>query len=168
MTIGHKKHVTISYELRVDNKQSDVIENITAEEPLKFIFGIEKMLPMFEEKLSNLKKGDDFDFQLLPTEAYGEYNKDMIANVSTDIFKQNGKINTEILKEGNVVPMQMKDGHVLNGIIKSFDDKNVRMDFNHVLAGKTLFFTGKILNVREATKEEIAATGHKCTGCGKH
>lgn len=168
MTIEDKKFVSLTYELKLESKENEAFEVVSEEKPLEFIAGIGKMLPKFEEKLYGLKANDNFDFSLAPDESYGEYKDQMIVDVPVDIFKKDGVIDTNILKVDNVVPMRMKDGHVMHGTIKSFDDKNVVMDFNHILAGKTLFFSGKILGIREATKEELTDTGHKCTGCGKH
>ncbi|MBN2893101.1 MAG: FKBP-type peptidyl-prolyl cis-trans isomerase [Bacteroidales bacterium] len=166
MTIGEKTHVTLTYELRTDNKNNEAIETVTEQTPLQFVFGIGKMIPMFEKKLLNLKADDNFDFELTPEESYGEYSDKMIANVPMDIFMVDGKINEELVKIDNVIPMHMKDGRVLNGKILSFDNESVKMDFNHPLAGKNLFFSGKILNIREATEEELE-DNHECTGCGK-
>jgi FKBP-type peptidyl-prolyl cis-trans isomerase SlyD len=63
--------------------------------------------------------------------------------------------------------MMSTSGQRLNGLVMEITDDIVKMDFNHPLAGENLFFKGEILEVREATDEEIAATlgGGGC-GCG--
>ena len=62
-------------------------------------------------------------------------------------------------------------------LVKSFDDKEVVIDYNHPLAGKTLVFTITIVDVRDATAEELAtgvvggmSSGGCCGGgsCGSH
>ncbi len=71
----------------------------------------------------------------------------------------------ELIKVGNMVPMQDAQGNRLNGIVLEVTDENVRMDFNHPLAGDDLFFVGAVKEVREATDEEIMAVVN-AGGCG--
>ena len=54
------------------------------------------------------------------------------------------------------------------GIINEITDTYVRMDFNHPMAGLDLFFSGKIVEVRDATEYELAATMNSCSGCGSY
>ena len=168
MTISDKKHVSVSYELRINNKDSEIIEKTQDENPLSFICGLGQMIPKFEENLFDQKAGDKFDFMLEPTEAYGEYNEKAIVPIPADVFMENGKLNEELVKIGNTIPMGTKDGGVMHGVVKEIATENVTMDFNHPLAGNKLFFAGEVLSVREATKEELNQHDHECTGCGKH
>jgi FKBP-type peptidyl-prolyl cis-trans isomerase SlyD len=66
-----------------------------------------------------------------------------------------GKIEDDLLKIGNAIPMQNNQGQALSGIVKEIKEDKVLMDFNHPLADVNLFFTGEILDVRDATKEEL-------------
>jgi FKBP-type peptidyl-prolyl cis-trans isomerase SlyD len=66
---------------------------------------------------------------------------------------------------GNEVPMTDSEGNPLTGIINEITDSYVRMDFNHPMAGINLFFSGKIVEVRDATDHELAATMNSCSGC---
>jgi FKBP-type peptidyl-prolyl cis-trans isomerase SlyD len=62
--------------------------------------------------------------------------------------------------------MTDSDGNSLTGVINEISETYVRMDFNHPMAGLDLFFSGKIVEVREATEHELAATMNQCSGCG--
>jgi FKBP-type peptidyl-prolyl cis-trans isomerase SlyD len=62
--------------------------------------------------------------------------------------------------------MMSTSGQKLNGLVLEITDDTVKMDFNHPLAGESLFFKGNILEVREATDVEIAATLSGGCGCG--
>ena len=64
------------------------------------------------------------------------------------------------------MPLQNADGQRFNGLIKKIEDKEVTLDLNHPLAGKTLIFMGEVVDSREATKEEITATLKMLTGEG--
>ncbi len=95
--------------------------------------------------------------------AYGDKREDMMINVPVSVFETDGKINEDICRVGNEVPMTDSEGNPLTGIINEITDSYVRMDFNHPMAGLDLFFSGKIVDVREATDEEIAALDHSCS-----
>lgn len=60
-----------------------------------------------------------------------------------------------MLTVGNFVPMQDNEGNPLEGKIVEVNSEHVKMDFNHPLAGKTLHFTGKIVDLRDATEDEL-------------
>jgi FKBP-type peptidyl-prolyl cis-trans isomerase SlyD len=93
----------------------------------------------------------------------------MIVNVPLNVFHtEDGKINEDICRVGNEVPMMDGDGNPLTGVISEITDDSVRMDFNHPMAGLDLFFTGKIISVSEATPEEIAGESNSCSSCGTH
>ena len=168
MKISRNMFVTVSYVLRLKGFEGEIIEETPEEKPLEFIFGTGRMLQMFEEKLEGLKSGDDFSFKLTAEEAYGEVNPDAKVEIPKNIFEVDGKIDEELIKVGNMIPMQDAQGNRLNGIVLDANDENITMDFNHPLAGDDLYFAGKVKEVREASESEMmAAVGGGCgSGCG--
>jgi FKBP-type peptidyl-prolyl cis-trans isomerase SlyD len=169
MKIDRNAHVTLTYELRLENAEGELIEQTGEDTPLQFVFGAGKMLEMFEQKLEGMAAGDQFAFGLKADEAYGEMNPNAIVEIPKHIFEINGKIDENLLVEGNNIPMQDAHGNRLNGLVLEVGDELVKMDFNHPLAGEDLFFNGKIVEVREATEDELAACcGDGCNsgGCG--
>jgi FKBP-type peptidyl-prolyl cis-trans isomerase SlyD len=68
---------------------------------------------------------------------------------------------------GALVPMSDNEGNQLRGRIIEVDDENVKMDFNHPLAGTALHFSGEIISVRAANEDEIAH-GHVHGEHGHH
>lgn len=170
MKISANKFVSLSYDLNVgEDGERELMERATEETPLEFIFGTNSMLEAFEKNLDGLTEGDSFDFVLTPDEGYGEYDDDALVDLPRNIFEQDGKLNEEVIFEGNTVPMMDTNGNRLNGSVVEVKEDIVKMDFNHPLAGETLNFSGKVLAVRESTPEEIAALfapqGEGC-GCG--
>jgi len=155
MTISKDKVVTLVYQLRVDDKNGDVVETVEKEKPFVFLYGAGFMLPKFEEHLVELKSGDDFEFTLKCEDAYGLASEEAVMDLPKNIFEVEGKIEDGLLAEGNVIPMQNNDGQKFNGVIVEVKDDAITMDFNHPLAGDNLHFTGNVVEVREATKEEI-------------
>lgn len=174
MKISTNNFVALSYDLHVgEGEERELMERATDETPLEFIFGTNSMLEAFEKNLEGLSEGDSFDFILTPDQAYGEYDDEHVVDLPRNIFEVDGKLNEEVVFEGNTVPMMDSNGNRLNGSVVSVGDDVIKMDFNHPLAGETLNFTGKVLNVRESTPEEIAALfapqGGGCgCGCGGH
>jgi FKBP-type peptidyl-prolyl cis-trans isomerase SlyD len=176
MVIDTKKVVALKYELRVNAENGEVVEKVENERPLQFIYGIGSMLPKFESNINGLKQGDNFNFKLSAEDAYGTINNDMVVNVPKDIFKVDGKIDENLLVLGKTIPMRDQQGNHLNGKIIEILDTEVKMDFNHPLAGDDLFFTGEVLEIRDATEQELSHghihdDSHDCgcgSGCGCH
>jgi FKBP-type peptidyl-prolyl cis-trans isomerase SlyD len=169
MVISSNKVVSLAYELRVNSKDGEVIELVDRDSPLTFIFGNGSLLPKFEDNLAGLKIGDRFDFNLVSEDAYGTYDESSVINVPLHAFQIEGKVDYELVKVGNKIPMQDSDGHKLTGLIKTVDTDSVTMDFNHPLAGNHLFFKGEVTEIRQATEEELTH-GHahsegSCEGC---
>ncbi len=166
MQITKNTVVSLSYVLKRDNAKGEIIEETKAGDPLVFLYGNGQMLPKFEDHLSTLKKDDTFEFTLTSADAYGEMDQDAIIDLDKSIFVVDGKTDDEMLAIGNVIPMRDDQGHMLQGIVVSVSNDSVRMDFNHPMAGNTLHFTGKVIEVREATAEELSH-GH-AHGAGGH
>jgi len=169
MVVTQNKVVSLSYELRVNSKNGDVIESVDRNSPMTFLFGTGSLLPKFEDYLAGLKVGDSFDFNLQSEDAYGEFDENSVIKVPLQAFQIDGKVDYELVKIGNKIPMQDSDGHRLTGVVKSVDTDSVTMDFNHPLAGNHLFFKGEITDVRQATDEELthghAHSESNCEGC---
>jgi FKBP-type peptidyl-prolyl cis-trans isomerase SlyD len=170
MTIAKDKMVSLTYDLRLDGKESEIFESAGKETPLVFLYGAGMMLPAFEAGLLNKSTGDRFEIEIPANEAYGEENEEAIVDLPKHIFEVNGKVDEEMLTPGNSIPMMSSNGQRMQGMVVSVDGTTVKMDFNHPLAGEDLHFTGEILDVRDATEQELSAaysTGGGCSGgCG--
>jgi FKBP-type peptidyl-prolyl cis-trans isomerase SlyD len=166
MRIEKNKMVSLVYELRERDSDGRVIEVLEETHPLSFVYGAGRLLPYFESNINNLEAGDDFQFTLESGNAYGERREELVVDVPISVFESDGKLNEDICRVGNEVPMMDSNGNPLNGIINEISDTAVKMDFNHPMAGVDLYFTGKIIEVRDATAEEIAGTTHSCSTCG--
>ncbi len=164
MVVSQNKVVSLTYELRVDSSEGNIIESVDRNSPLTFIFGSGSLLPKFEDNLSGLKVGDNFSFDLSSEDAYGQYDENSIVQVPLHAFQIDGKIDYDLVKIGNKIPMQDSEGHRLTGVVKTVDTDSVTMDFNHPLAGNHLFFKGEITDIRQASEEEMMH-GHAHGGC---
>lgn len=167
MQIKKDTVVSLSYVLKRDNAEGEIIEETREGDPLVFLYGNGQMLPKFEENLSTLSIGDKFEFTLASEDAYGELDQDAIIDLDKNIFMVDGKVDNDLLTVGNVIPMRDDQGHMLQGTVVSVSNDSVRMDFNHPMAGNVLHFTGKVLEVRDATVEELSH-GHAHGPGGHH
>ncbi len=162
--------VGIEYEVKEAGK-TDIVDSNKGAEPLEFIVGLGQIIPGLENALVGMAKGESGDIMVLAADAYGDVNPEAIQTLPIDQF------DGVDLVEGMSLYGQGDEGQTVQVIVKSFDDKEVNVDFNHPLAGKDLMFSVTILSAREATADEItsgqvggpATSGGSCgTGCGCH
>ena len=168
MKITTSKLVSAEYELFVDGEvegELELMEKATAEQPLSFIYGMGMMLPKFEENLFGLQVGDSFDFTIDMEDAYGDYDDESVLDLDRAIFEVDGKLDEEVIFVDNVVPLMDNEGNRVNAQVVEITDTHVKVDLNHPLAGETLNFKGTILEVREATEQELASINGG-GGCG--
>ena len=158
MKIEKNKVVSIHYTLKSDD--GHLLDSSEGKSPLSFIQGIGQLIPGLESKLEGKEAGEEIDAVIAPADAYGEYNADMVFQVNKDGFQGD-----EELKEGMQVEVELSNGKSVAEVTKIEGDQ-VTLDVNHPLAGITLHFKVNIVEVRDASEEEISH-GH-VHGTGGH
>ena len=181
MVIDNNLFVAVSYTLIVGENDGNatVMETAPKDKPFVFTFGLGMVLPKFEENLKGKAVGDAFNFTLTPEEAYGDFEEGRVVELSLDIFKNDkGEIDSTQVAVDHTLQMMDAEGNTMLGTITAINGDKVTMDFNHPLAGEHLHFVGEVIEVREATAEEMAAAismhqggcggggCHGCHGCG--
>ena len=163
MKISENTFVALDYKLEVDGAIADQSQ---PGQPLKFAYGMGMLLPKFEEAIAGLSAGDEFKFTLTPEHGYGEIIKEAVVELPKATFEVDGAIEPGLLEVGNMIPMADQQGNRLMGRVVAVTEV-VTMDFNHPMAGKTLNFSGKIVEVREITPDDLQgfAGGGGCS-CG--
>ena len=171
MNIDNKKVVSVTYTLFTPHKITDeetMVEKADKDNPLTWLFGTGSMIDDFEKNLKGKKAGDTFDFRIKAENAYGMQDPSYIVSVPLDAFRnKEGAIDSEMVKVGNTLPMTDNHGNHLQGKIIEVSLTDVKMDFNHPMAGKDLHFIGEVIEVRDASAEEIAH-GHVHGPGGHH
>ena len=128
-------------------ENGDVVDSNFEKDPASFVFG-DGNLPEGLSNLIGLKAGDDGEFTVLPEKAFGMHNP---SNIQT--FKR-FEFGADItLEEGLVLSFEDAANSELPGVVKSFDDQEVLIDFNHPLAGEILTFKVAIRDVRAAEQD---------------
>ena len=157
MQITNEKVVTLSYELTVTDTegQKELIETVEQDDPMAFIQGMSGLPEAFEENIEGLSEGDTFEFSIPVEKGYGEFDPTAIVELPKEIFQVDGEFVEEMLEVGNYLPMTDDTGNQLNGKIISVENDMVKMDFNHPLVDKEMYFKGTIIGVRDATQTEL-------------
>ena len=156
LTIDDHRIVTLTYEVRDGGPSGTLLERMDANYPFKFMFGTGRMLPAWERRLYGLKSGMGFSFQLAPEDAYGMPDDQHLLDVPKSLFHNElEQIEPGLLERGQYITLTDADGKAMNAKILDWDEETVKLDANHALAGKRLFFSGAVLNVREATVDEL-------------
>lgn len=166
MKAGKNKAVTMTYTLHLNDEQGEVIQKVDENKPFIQMFGVGALLPAFEDNLTGLEEGDTFGFALAAEEGYGNPSDEAILKLEKEIFEVDGVVDTEMAAIGKMITMQDNNGNPIDGKVLAVEEGSVIMDFNHPLAGKSLYFSGSILNVRDASEEELLH-GH-VHGAGGH
>lgn len=167
MQIEKNRVVTLTYQLHKDDANGDLIESVESASPFVFLFGAGGLLPEFEENLSGKTAGDNFKFGIKAANAYGEMDETAVQHVPKDIFVIDGKLAEDLLVVDSFVNLRDNEGRLIRARIADVGEAEVLLDFNHPLAGQNLHFSGEVLEVREASEEEIAH-GHVHGPDGHH
>jgi len=163
------KVISIEYTLN-DAKTNEELDTNVGGKPLDFISGQGQIIPGLENELVKLSAGENANVMVKPEEAYGEYNEEALQTLPKEQFAGVD------LVEGMTLYGTGEQGETVQVIVKSMTEEEVTIDYNHPMAGKSLMFTVSVLDVRDATAEELetgvvgglAAAGGCCGGgsCG--
>ncbi|MFT6300687.1 MAG: FKBP-type peptidyl-prolyl cis-trans isomerase SlyD [Saprospiraceae bacterium] len=143
------KDSVVAFHHKMTDEKGEVVESSAGQEPSMFLYGHKNMIETLEHSMSGKESGDKYTVTLQPEMAYGRLNLKNRMRVAKKSIGQEGK-----LEPGMVVPLKTVEGTRPVTIAK-VGKFNVDIDFNHPLAGKTLTFDIEIVDVREATLEEI-------------
>ena len=154
MEISKDKVVSITYQLHHNDAEGELIQEVSEKDPYVFLFGAQQVLPEFETNLAGKIAGDDFSFGLKSEDSYGDRDEEQVVDLPINIFMVDGKL-ADVVKLGHYVPLNDQDGNTMQGLVLEIGDETVKVDFNHPMAGMDLYFSGKVMDIREATAEEI-------------
>ncbi|PIP93902.1 MAG: peptidylprolyl isomerase [Bdellovibrio sp. CG12_big_fil_rev_8_21_14_0_65_39_13] len=159
MEIAKNKVVGMDYTLT--NNEGTVIDTSKNQGPLFFIFGLGHIIPGLENALTGKKKGDSLKVSIQPKDGYGEREDELVQAVPRAQFDA-----PEGIEIGMQFEVQTEQGGLVVTVTE-LTDEHVTVDGNHPLAGEVLNFDVSIVDVREATAEEMAH-GHVHGPGGHH
>lgn len=148
MKVQKGKIISILYSLKLDRGNKLIAAQL--KKPLEFLVGKKKLILGLDKELLGLETGEKKKIKIAPENGYGLRDEKRVVTL------QRSQLADGIdLHEGMVLQRKTKDGHIRKGVVKSFDEQTVVVDFNHPLAGETLCFETKVVDIRDATTEEI-------------
>ena len=156
MKITNDSVVSFHFTLSVNGK---AVESSFESEPLVYLHGRNAIVPGLEEALVDHIKGDKLNVTLPPEKAYGVRNENLVQKLPLDQFPKDVEVGMQFQVDGPQGPMILT--------VSNVSDKEVTIDANPELAGQTLTFEIEVMDVRTATKEELAH-GHVHGPGGHH
>jgi FKBP-type peptidyl-prolyl cis-trans isomerase SlyD len=156
MVIEKDRVVTIDYKLR--DRKGEVIDASEASDPLVYLHGNDNIIKGLERHLQGKQAGDELACVIPAAEAYGERDEALVFKVSKSDFGPEAPIETGMQFEAHG-----EEGAQIVTVVGIQGDE-VTVDANHPLAGEELHFAVKVVDVREATPEELEH-GHVHASC---
>ena len=127
----------------------EVFDSNVNQPPLVFLVGHGNIIEGFEQEMLGAAVGDVREFTLTPEKAYGHRDESAVQPIPRSQFPEGME-----LEVGRVVGAQSDQGPVQFTVVEINDDI-VIVDLNHQMAGYTLHFNVEIVEIREATPEEL-------------
>lgn len=140
--------VTLEYTLTSDDGK--FTETNKGKEPLRYVDGRDQIIPGLEKALEGLAAGAEKKVTVKPEDGYGEIDPKNFQEVPKET------VPPDLLKVGATLFAQTPDGQQFPVRVHEIKDKTVIMDMNHPLAGKTLVFDVKILDVKPPESQSSA------------
>ncbi len=147
MQISANKVVSIDYTLT--GSDGAVIDSSEGRGPLAYLQGHNNIIPGLEDALEGKSVGDSMNVVVEAKDGYGERDDALTHAVPRSMFEEAGEIEVGMQFQ----TMTEQGPHIVTVI--GMDDENVTVDANHPLAGQTLNFDVSVVEVRDATAEEL-------------
>jgi FKBP-type peptidyl-prolyl cis-trans isomerase SlyD len=165
------RFLAVHYQLHsVKDGERTLEEQTIREKPFQFISGFGVSLDALEQHVINLASGTEFNFTLTPAEAFGDYDPAGLHKLQREFFLIDDKFDAAHVYPGAIITLVDGEGHHFPAQVKIIEADGVTIDTNHPMAGKTLNFTGEVIENRPATDDEVNSLIKQmaggCGGCG--
>lgn len=139
MTVTNGKAVSLEYTVKLDN--GEVVDSSVGKDPLTYTHGSHEIIRGVEAAVEGMSVGETKQVTVGPADAYGERDPKAFQEITKDKVPADAKVGTQL--EGKDT-----SGHVVRPVVAEIKDDTVLLDFNHPLAGKTLLFDVKVVNIQ--------------------
>ncbi len=158
MNICKDSVVTLSYIVRdLDGRTLE-----ESDEPVSYLHGgYDNIFPLVEQALEGKATGETVELKLQPTDAFGEFDEELVRIESRDVFPDNIEIGMQF------VGAPVEGGEEMLYTVTDIADDKVVVDGNHPYAGQAVHFQCTVAEVRAATPDEVAH-GHAHGAHGHH
>lgn len=149
MKIAQDKVVTIHYQLK--NNTGELLESSRDSEPLAYLHGHQNIISGLENALADQGVGAKLDVSVPPEEGYGVRQDVLVESVEKNMFGDEVE-----LEVGMQFHAQSQQGDPYVVTITAIDGDQVEVDGNHPFAGETLNFEVEVMEIRDASEEELS------------
>ena len=161
MKISENKIASLGYTLKNDDGQ--ILDKADKDNPFLYMHGTGGIIKGLEKALEEKSTSDRFNLIVAPEDGYGDRDANLTEAVPRTMFE--GIPDTELVAGAQFHAQTAQGAQIIS--IASVEGDTINIDANHPLAGETLHFEVEVLDVREATEEEIAhGHPHMEGGCG--
>jgi FKBP-type peptidyl-prolyl cis-trans isomerase SlyD len=150
MKVEKNKVVLFHFTLRLDS--GEVLASTTAHNPMPILVGYHQVIPGLENAIMGMKIGQKKDGTIQSQDAYGFINEKLVKTYPRNMVPQGITLHV-----GRILSAKKKNGQHVKVVVRAYNESEVVLDANHPVAGKDLNFKTKILDIREATQEELQA-----------
>ncbi len=154
-----EKHTAVSIDYVLKGDDGKVIDESSGGQ-FNFLSGAQNIIPGLENALQGKAAGDEFDVTIAPAEAYGEVDPSRVQTVKREMFPEGVDIQVGAQFHG-----ASPGGEPIVVTVASIKGDDIVIDGNHALAGQTLHFAVKIVEVRAATEDEVSHGHIHGEGC---
>jgi FKBP-type peptidyl-prolyl cis-trans isomerase SlyD len=157
------KNKVATFDFTVIGEDGELLDSSQELGPFSYIHGIGYLIPGLESAIEGKSSGDSFSVSVPPAQGYGERDESLLYVIPKEKFAGIGD-----LEVGVQLQVEDQNGTRMVEVTKIEEDR-VTLDGNHPLAGKTLNFDITIVDVRDATEEELEhghPMGQDDCGCG--
>jgi len=130
--------------------QGEALDRADADKPMKYILGGGAIVSGLENALDGLKVGDKKEVTVIPEEGNGEIVSELRMKVERNKLPAGQEITV-----GTELTGEHGDGKKYAFIIVEIKGDDIYMDGNHPWAGKTVHFSVEVMEIRDATTEEL-------------
>jgi len=148
--MAFEKNQVVAFNYKVQNDKNEVIDESQPGQPLAFLAGQGQVLAKVEETLNSMLFNAKKSITLEPQDAYGLFSEEFIRPADRNSFPAEME-----LEEGMEFMANLEDGSTKPFVIKDITGDQITCDFNHPLAGFTLTFELELVEVRDASPEEL-------------
>ncbi len=141
MSISEGKEISIEYTLKLDNQT--VVDTNVGDKPLTYVHGTHQIIPGLEKALEGMKVGERKHVEIKPEEGYGAVDPKAFLEADKKLIPE------DALKVDSLLQGQDNNGKTFTARVSEIKEQTVILDLNHPLAGKTLFFDVKVLDIAE-------------------
>jgi FKBP-type peptidyl-prolyl cis-trans isomerase SlyD len=142
-----KDGILVSLQYTLSGEDGKMIESNNGKEPLQFVQGQHRLIPGLEKELTGMKVGQEKHVTVKPEDAYGSVDPRRFQEFPKD------KIPPEELKQikvGSLIPLTAQNGQTFQFPVSEVKEKTIVVNLNHPMAGKTLVFDVKVLDIQPA------------------